>query len=820
MLTEQQYEQEMYRRLKSEIASDKDPRQREESIAKHIREMAKLSPVLFRQFMAKNAGNLSVLALGQSEQPSEQSAEMTSTEPNEMEDSRPLRSILKRKADSRSPSLDRNSSPLSPQPKSLTQIEKVIQALRKGGTRQTEQKPEKLKENTPPPSGALRHLSSYMDIEEEEEFLYGDNTKPEPESAAPSGPFWSADRFGEKSQQDGLDVLASGEAEPATSKPPSVDMFENLPTASQLAEHVKVPPAFSSFEEKEKSYEQWRAAVFQKQPPKEKPKETVLPQNVAGGGESAEQLSSTVENILKSIGFNFELSQRMQELARQKKEGEQEAIKINQSASFLGADPDALAENLTDVFEKGEDMPKSKMSKFMQEVEAATKAAKEKAQKAKEAEERRTHGRNIGAERDSSRKRDKFRSRRESRGYREGGERPRKDSSGNGTSSRYGAAASEHSPYDPSVQDYRQQDVYPSQQYGGQDTGGFDPYQESSGLFEGSQQPKSVRSSNLISLGGENRRPDEATTRYEDNNSSQSRHASESRHSDHNRRDRSAEDASYKKTGERILIVKKKEEAGRIDSPGSDSAFSRRIVLPPKERGKPGKNTDSDSRKDGKRRASSPLSPRHSKQSRGASAERVVFQRSKSGKQTEPDRPQPAEGSSCESKYNYLSPKGSKDADSKGRSEPRTAGSSSSKTDFLKAQAKEELPKSQPKIQPSVVKNAVRAAEDKAHMLERTRKVLALEKELDALQQQHNELLRKRRRQKDGHKDPLIIENTKLQDEISAQIKALRDGYESVSFDEVSSTDKSKESVSDSSPTKMVPSKQGTVVGYLSENNS
>nr|KAG5689568.1 hypothetical protein BaRGS_021089 [Batillaria attramentaria] len=53
--------------------------------------------------------------------------------------------------------------------------------------------------------------------------------------------------------------------------------------------------------------------------------------------ESSENLSSTVENILKSIGFNFDLSRRMQELARQKKEQEQQGLTINQSASFLGS---------------------------------------------------------------------------------------------------------------------------------------------------------------------------------------------------------------------------------------------------------------------------------------------------------------------------------------------------------------------------------------------------------------------------------------------------------------------------------------------------
>ncbi|KAK6183201.1 hypothetical protein SNE40_010728 [Patella caerulea] len=57
---------------------------------------------------------------------------------------------------------------------------------------------------------------------------------------------------------------------------------------------------------------------------------------------------------------------------------------------------------------------------------------------------------------------------------------------------------------------------------------------------------------------------------------------------------------------------------------------------------------------------------------------------------------------------------------------------------------------------------------------ERQKKLEILEKEMDKLRKQQNEIMRKRQRQKDGHKDPLLTANSKLQEEIAEQIKALR----------------------------------------------
>ncbi|XP_076463491.1 uncharacterized protein LOC143295754 [Babylonia areolata] len=720
-MSEQQYEEEMYRRLKSEISSSKDPKEREESIAIHIRDMAKLSPFLFRQFMAKNAGNLSAMALMQ---PDQQEDQLT---PPEMEETKPLRSILKRKGDSRSPSPVRNPSPPPQQPRALSQIEKVIQALRKGGSKPEEPKLEKEKTPTPPPSsGALRQLSSYMDIDEEEEFLYGDGERTEasePKAEALSGPFWSAHRFEDKHQ---IDMFENYDTQAPSSEP--------LPSAVPLkGGEVKIPSAFSSLEEKEKSYEQWRASVFQKSAP-EKPKEPELPQSDPVTNDSAEQLSSTVENILKSIGFNFELSQRMQELARQKKEEEQDAIRINQSASFLGADPDALAEGLSDVFQKEDEFAEDPAD-LMREIEAAKRVAKEKAQKAKEAEDRRVRGRHQSIEEHQREKTRTFPIRSENSGY------VREDQMG--VPSKYRKitdTARTHSPYDPSVQDY---------------------------------QP--VGSSNLISLSSGSREHEKSSYRHEDSDLTLSKHFSDPSLSDFDRHDKDREDIDYKKAGDRILIVRKKEEKGRIDSPGSENSFSRRIVLPPREKNKASYVRSPKSRREGKRRLGSPDSPRPSKHSRrypsddDRTSERRIFRKTHQ-KSRSPER------RAFDSKFKYqANQQGSKNSEREKPEHLKTIDGSG-RADSVRDKGTESSEKEREVDLRKEVKEASRIAESKAQWIERSRQLVVLERELDALRQQHNELLRKRRRHKDGHKDPLIVENTKLQTEIAAQIKNLRRG--------------------------------------------
>ena len=57
---------------------------------------------------------------------------------------------------------------------------------------------------------------------------------------------------------------------------------------------------------------------------------------------------------------------------------------------------------------------------------------------------------------------------------------------------------------------------------------------------------------------------------------------------------------------------------------------------------------------------------------------------------------------------------------------------------------------------------------------ERGTRLQALEKELELLQRQQATLMRRKQREHDGHKDPLLLENTRLQDEISRNLVALR----------------------------------------------
>ena len=57
---------------------------------------------------------------------------------------------------------------------------------------------------------------------------------------------------------------------------------------------------------------------------------------------------------------------------------------------------------------------------------------------------------------------------------------------------------------------------------------------------------------------------------------------------------------------------------------------------------------------------------------------------------------------------------------------------------------------------------------------ERQERLGSLEWELGKLKKQQNELMRKKQRQAYGHKDPLLVENSKLQAEIASQISSLR----------------------------------------------
>ncbi|XP_076831452.1 zinc finger protein 318 [Brachyhypopomus gauderio] len=60
----------------------------------------------------------------------------------------------------------------------------------------------------------------------------------------------------------------------------------------------------------------------------------------------------------------------------------------------------------------------------------------------------------------------------------------------------------------------------------------------------------------------------------------------------------------------------------------------------------------------------------------------------------------------------------------------------------------------------------------------RLKKKDSLIKELETLRKQQGELLRKKRREKDGHKDPILVELGRLQEDVMAQISRLRSEHE------------------------------------------
>ncbi|XP_025105711.1 micronuclear linker histone polyprotein-like [Pomacea canaliculata] len=231
-MSEKEYEEEMFRRLKSELTSNySNPSEREERIAKHIREMAKISPVLFRNFMSKNAGNLAALTLPQEqeeEKPVDADTGANESPVSDPSQAKPLRSILKRKEGSLSPSRTMETEHLGEQP--MSNIEKVIHSLRKGsGALEKE-----AASSGPHQTVALKHLSSYMDIEDEEEFLYGEE-KLKKENPGPAMPFWSAHRFEEDASKTDLDLLEEhprAESEQEASKTSS-KAYESITSKKQ-----------------------------------------------------------------------------------------------------------------------------------------------------------------------------------------------------------------------------------------------------------------------------------------------------------------------------------------------------------------------------------------------------------------------------------------------------------------------------------------------------------------------------------------------------------------------------------------------------------
>ena len=649
-MTEEEYEREIFRRLKTEMNSNRSPEAREERIAAHIRDMAKLSSSLFRSFMAKNAKNLAAITQHQVTNEEDLFDAHERGEITYDEHGRPIRSILRRNRPvARSPSSDRGRSfsrsppckEESPPATGITQIEKVIQALRKGGKTPGRNEQQAAMDGSKTPSRGLQQISSYADdIDEEEAFLYGDAMKPskpdEPES------FWGKGNLKEIAPAiNAAPQLPGSGSEDQSKKETPFDIFASLTASIKKQTNptpkANVPPATASMAEKEQGFEKWKQSLTSNTS-STKTKE----------GENPEELSSTVENILKSIGFNFELSQRMQELAKQKAEGEKDALKINASASYIGSQSETLKpENLADIF-KDKDDKKNDDDDFMKSVEEATRMAREKAKKAaemalrhqgikpdqekspeRERSERgrsraksttrergksvgRERGKSVGRDREKSMgrerskspddrrrnkdKRDSDRDSDRSRQRDEPSERSRRksesvykaeDKYGNKKASESDSLMSrynmkepkEHSPYDPNVQDYEHPYIpqMVTDKGGLYDDLDIDPY-----LYD----------------------KNKAKKRNEDDKYS---------------------DSSFNKGEEKRLIIKKKTDKTQPDSPDSENdSFARRIVLPPRTNKRPGSPTSSQRDSKYSRRSPSPTIKR-TIYNKAASPERKVI---------------------------------------------------------------------------------------------------------------------------------------------------------------------------------------------------
>ncbi|GFS02892.1 zinc finger protein 318 [Elysia marginata] len=237
------------------------------------------------------------------------------------------------------------------QPDKMSVLEKTLQLLR--GKNIDPGQETKRDVGVARPSAALGRLSSYSDdIEDEETHLYGDSN---PEKRMPQSqqtnqsknlPFWSAPSEMEASKRD------------------SGNMFDI----------------------KEKLYEEWRNTINTKEPEKTKPEVSQLQafissQMSAGSSKKSkssaprdtEELDSTVQNILQSIGFNFDLSKRMQELAKQKKKehDDMQTGIVDQRASFL-----ENAEGIEDMKAKLFSEGSSSIDSFIKQARAETQSSR------------------------------------------------------------------------------------------------------------------------------------------------------------------------------------------------------------------------------------------------------------------------------------------------------------------------------------------------------------------------------------------------------------------------------------------------------------
>lgn len=107
---------------------------------------------------------------------------------------------------------------------------------------------------------------------------------------------------------------------------------------------------------------------------------------------------------------------------------------------------------------------------------------------------------------------------------------------------------------------------------------------------------------------------------------------------------------------------------------------------------------------------------------------------------------------------------------------------------------------SQPKADSEISSDLKFPGVSEAERLERQQKIDALVRELEGLRRQQSALWRRKKREKDGHKDPILIENSKLQEEISKQIVLLKQASKQVvvkKAEETSSNKSTKQKVLD-----------------------
>ncbi|XP_076442274.1 uncharacterized protein LOC143281152 [Babylonia areolata] len=157
LMTEEEFRDEMYRRLREELNSDAE--EREQRVAKHIREMAKLSPTLFRRFMANNAEHLVAMATkqAQSRQCGDQEGRSEGRQPADCDDGG-------HSVGPGPPPVSLVSAP----PVSIEQLDKVIDALRAGKARCGDRRLEEVRERAHSPTRVLQQVSDFFQVEEEE----------------------------------------------------------------------------------------------------------------------------------------------------------------------------------------------------------------------------------------------------------------------------------------------------------------------------------------------------------------------------------------------------------------------------------------------------------------------------------------------------------------------------------------------------------------------------------------------------------------------------------------------------------------------------